>query len=41
MYDMSMMARKAEAAAVPTPVNPGEQTINVFVSARWQFVSGR
>jgi uncharacterized protein len=41
MYDMSMMARKAEAAAVPTPVNPGEQTINVYVSARWQFVPGR
>lgn len=40
MYDMSVMARKAEAA-VPTPVNPGEQTINVYVSARWQFVPGR
>lgn len=38
MYDMSMMSRKAEAAAVPTPVNPGEQTINVYVNARWQFV---
>jgi uncharacterized protein YggE len=34
------MARKSEAA-VPTPVNPGEQTINVYVSARWQFVAGR
>ena len=41
MYDMSMMARKAEAASVPTPVNPGEQTINVYVNARWQFVPGR
>lgn len=40
MYDMSVMARKAEAA-VPTPVNPGEQTINVYISARWQFVPGR
>ena len=40
MYDMSAMSRKAEAA-VPTPVNPGEQTINVYVSARWQFVPGR
>lgn len=38
MYDMSMMARKAEVAAAPTPINPGEQTINVFVNARWQFV---
>ena len=40
MYDMSMMARKADAAA-PTPVNPGEQTVNVFVSARWQFLPSR
>ncbi len=39
MYDMSMMARKAEAA-VPTPVNPGEQTISVYVNARGQFVPG-
>jgi uncharacterized protein YggE len=39
MYDMAVMARKE--AAVPTPVNPGEQTINVYVSARWQFVAGR
>lgn len=41
MYDMGMMARAASEKAVPTPVNPGEQTINVFVSARWQFVPGR
>jgi len=41
MYDMSAMARKAEVAAIPTPVNPGDQTINVYVSARWQFVPGR
>jgi uncharacterized protein YggE len=40
MYDMSMVAQKRESA-VPTPVNPGEQTINVYVSARWQFVPGR
>ena len=36
MYDMSVMARKAESA--PTPVNPGDQTVSVFVSARWRFV---
>lgn len=40
MYDMSMMARK-EAAAAPTPVNPGEQTVSVYVNARWQFLAGR
>lgn len=37
MYDMSVMARKADAA--PTPVNPGEQNVSVFVSARWRFVA--
>jgi uncharacterized protein YggE len=40
MYDVSRMSAKA-AAAVPTPVNPGEQTVSVYVSARWQFVPGR
>lgn len=39
MYDMAM-ARSSEKA-VPTPVNPGEQTVSVYVSARWQFVPGR
>lgn len=28
------------SAAVPTPINPGEQTITVNVTARWRFVSG-
>lgn len=40
MYDMSAMARKLDAA-VPTPVNAGDQTVTVFVTARWQFVPGR
>ena len=40
MYDLSKMAAQSRAA-VPTPVNPGEQTISVYVSARWQFVPGR
>lgn len=40
MYDMSMVAGKA-GVSVPTPVNPGEQTVSVFVSARWQFVPNR
>jgi len=39
MYDMAMMARKE--AAAPTPVNPGEQTVSVYVNARWQFVPVR
>lgn len=37
MYDMAAMRGKAMQAE-PTPVNPGLQTVNVFVTARWQFV---
>jgi uncharacterized protein YggE len=29
------------AAAAPTPIEPGEQTISVTVTARWTFVAGR
>ncbi|HSQ31072.1 MAG TPA: SIMPL domain-containing protein [Gemmatimonadaceae bacterium] len=29
------------AAAAPTPIEPGEQTISVTVTARWAFVPGR
>lgn len=31
------MARAASADAQPTPIDPGEQTISVFVTARWTF----
>jgi len=24
--------------AEPTPINPGQQTVTVFVTARWAFV---
>jgi hypothetical protein len=27
------------AMAEQTPVNPGQQTVNVFVTARWAFVA--
>ena len=37
MYDMAM-ARGKVAQAEPTPINPGLQTVTVFVTARWQFV---
>ncbi|HET7188316.1 MAG TPA: SIMPL domain-containing protein [Gemmatimonadaceae bacterium] len=40
MFDTGMMRAKV-AQAEPTPVNPGLQTVNVFVTARWQFVPGR
>jgi uncharacterized protein len=36
MYDMA--ARGKVMQAEPTPINPGQQTINVFVNARWRFV---
>jgi len=35
------MARMAAADATPTPIEPGEQTVTVFVSARWVFVPNR
>lgn len=37
MYDM---ARKSMQASEPTPINPGQLTVTVFVNARWQFVAG-
>lgn len=35
-----MMRAMATAAAESTPINPGEQTLTVNVSARWYFVPG-
>ena len=40
MYALSAMAKSA-ASAAPTPVNPGDQTVSVFVTAKWQFLPGR
>lgn len=40
MFEVSL--RKGAVAAEQTPVNPGLQTVTVFVNARWAFVpSGR
>ena len=36
MFDVA--ARGKAAMAESTPINPGQQTINVFVTARWRFV---
>jgi uncharacterized protein YggE len=36
MYDLAMRG-KAIAGAEATPVNPGQQTVTVFVTARWRF----
>jgi uncharacterized protein YggE len=35
MYDMA--ARGQTMMAEATPVNPGQQTVTVFVTARWRF----
>src|SRR5690349_19900646 len=35
------MAQRATAGAVQTPIEPGEQMVYVFVSARWAFISNR
>jgi uncharacterized protein YggE len=37
MYDMAIRGKTMQAEA--TPVNPGQQTVTVFVTARWQFTS--
>jgi uncharacterized protein YggE len=37
MYDL---ARSAKVMQAETPVNPGQQTVSVFVNARWQFLPG-
>jgi uncharacterized protein YggE len=39
MFDMAARGKVTQVES--TPMNPGEQTITVFVNARWQFVSGR
>jgi uncharacterized protein YggE len=39
MFDM--MAKRTMAAAEATPVNPGQQTVTVFVTARWKFLPTR
>ena len=36
MFDVA--ARGKVAMAEQTPINPGQQTVNVFVTARWLFV---
>jgi uncharacterized protein YggE len=36
MFDLA--ARGKVAMAEPTPINPGQQTVTVFVTARWAFV---
>lgn len=39
MFDLGMRAKGM--AAEPTPISPGQQTVTVFVTARWQFLPGR
>lgn len=39
MYRLDV--RNAMAAAAPTPIEPGQQRVQVTVNARWRFVQGR
>jgi uncharacterized protein YggE len=41
MFDLAASTRMKVAQSEPTPVNAGQQTITVFVNARWLFVAGR
>lgn len=41
MEEFAVAARMASTDAAPTPIEPGEQTVTVFISARWAFVSNR
>lgn len=38
MFDVAGARRMAQAE--PTPINPGQQTVSVYVNARWQFIPG-
>ena len=38
MYEMARFDIRS-AQAEPTPVNPGQQTVTVIVTARWQFTA--
>jgi uncharacterized protein YggE len=37
MFEMAVRAKSAMQAE-PTPVNPGQQTVTVYITARWRFV---
>ena len=39
MYDMAARAGMVKQEA--TPINPGQQTVTVFVSARWRYVAAQ
>lgn len=41
MYGPEMAMARVASDAVETPIEAGEQTVSVFVSARWAFVPGR
>ncbi|MEO5511070.1 MAG: SIMPL domain-containing protein, partial [Longimicrobiales bacterium] len=41
MYDMAVRASAKGMQVEPTPVNPGQQTVTVYVNARWKFVGQR
>jgi len=41
VYDVMVSARMAASeSSAPTPIDPGEQTVTVSISARWTFLPG-
>jgi len=40
VYEDVAVARMAASDSAATPIDPGEQTVTVFVSARWAFLPG-
>jgi uncharacterized protein len=40
-FDAIAVKAANSAVAAPTTMNPGEQTVNVYVTARWRFVPNR
>jgi uncharacterized protein YggE len=40
MFEMAARAKTMQGSE-PTPINPGQQTVTVFVTARWLFVGSR
>lgn len=41
VYRAEAMMAKSGVAQAPTPIEPGEMTLRVAVTARWQFVASR
>lgn len=41
MFELAMRGKSADAAGSSSQINPGQQTVNVFVTARWRFLPNK